>query len=233
MNLSGKPGPGPFSSIILCSLLVLLGGCASEGDLGRPKYDYWSATARTYLEKARVVAAMREDPSLPLTAPEDALRERWRALRSLSYQGVVMDAAFSRDGDGYARVTGLAEDINVERQFFASFVEAADQVMTIDDIRVRRLKKLKSLEARKQRLLVKKRRRENLVIIREGVREMRRRLKRIRPFMERLSIAAPTVPMDGPEQAFEALNQDVVSFHASIDQRAHSRLAGRDRKPYK
>ncbi len=211
---------------VVCAGLVLSGlaGCSDRGDLGRSSPSLISQTYTGGYNKARQWLGEEEDYDLPLTAAEDALRMRARDMEAIRYVGVASHVAKSYTGDGYAQVAALTQELKVDRQRFADFVEAARKVMQIDAARSRRLQGLDALTTRRQLSVSLRRRGLNDRLIRNGVRAMRFRTKAYKKLLRQLPVERPEVPLTELRQAYEDFQEDVVRFHGEIDQRAHNRL---------
>ncbi len=211
-------------------LPLSLGGCSDQGDLGRHSPSLISTTTTASLNKVRRLLGEEEDYDLPFTAAEDALRSRARDMLAVRYAGLVSQTVPALHGDGFLRVAAIIEDLKVDRQRFAGFVQAARKVMQIDEARYERLAGLDALTARRQASVARKRRARNDELIRNGVRGMRERSLRYRQFMTRLPVEYPDVPLDELQAAFEEFHEDVVRFHAQIDRRAHRLLGTSSRR---
>lgn len=223
----------PVRQILILALLPALAACAAEGDLGRHDPSLVTTTYATVAGEVRERLHFIQDEELPLTAAEDALRDRAADLVAISRVGMPAERVRPRRGDGIARIEAFRDDIEVDTQRFRRFMRAADKVMQIDDARERRLRGLDALAATRQREAVKRRRWRNAELIRNGVRLMRERAEGIKYELKRLSVARPDVPLDEVEEAYEVFNEDVVRFHARIDQSDYLRLGEGGKGRYK
>ncbi len=210
--------------VLLVIVLTALGGCSDRGDFDRHSPSLVSRTYAKALGSIRQFAGEREDYDLPFTAAEDAMRNRVADLLSIRRSGVISQSIRARNGDGYMHIAAITEDIRVERQRFADFVEAARKTMQIDDARAARLAGLDALTARRQASLARERRRQNDRLIRDGVRSMRARSRQYDRIIRRLPVEWPEVPLQEIRNAHEELHEDVVRFHGEIDRHAHMRL---------
>lgn len=202
--------------------LPVLGGCSAKGDLGREAPP--SLVLRGYGQAesgVRRLIGRDEIPVLALTAAEDALRAGATDLAAPRFAGALFE---SPRGDGFAEVEALIFDLRVERDRFMEFVRAARKVIEIDEARERRLQGLEAFEQRRQYANVRERQLENVELIRNGLRDMRRQLKHQSSRMKRLSVSYPDVPLAEAEAAYTLCKEDVVSFHAEIDHRAYLQL---------
>lgn len=204
-------------------------GCSDRGDLGRHSPSLVSKVYTGTLAKAKDYLGEDVDADLPLTAAEDALRSRSQDMQSIRYSGVISQIVRAPGGDGFSRVAAMTQDLRVDRQRFASFVEAAGKVMQIDNARRTRLKGLDALTARRQSSMVAERREINDKLIRNSVRAMRERSDNYRQNLQLLPVELPNVPLTELQTAHDDFHEDVVRFHAKIDQRAHGQL-GRNAK---
>lgn len=205
-------------------ILLPLGGCSDQGDLGRHSPSLVSQTYTGALNKTKIFLGEDEDYDLPLTAAEDALRTRARDMQSIRYAGIVGQIIPARNGDGFLHVAAIMRDVEVDRQRFKRFGEAARKTMHIDDVRHERLAGLDALTARRQFSVATARRGENNRLIRSGGRAMRKRSRRYRQVLERLPVEYPQVPLASLQAVHEDFHEDVVRFHAEIDQHAHMQL---------
>lgn len=217
---------------LLCLALVLLplAGCTQRGDLGRERRSIFVEDVRANVERVHRLIAVDVPPELPLTAAEDALRQGIGELYDLDRQAGLYHG---RHGDGYGFVEEAIVDLRADRQQFGRFAVAALKTLEIDDARDRRLKGVEALEARRKYRLVTQRRRENTELVHTGLRMMRALLADERSRLQQLSIDFPDVPLDEAERVYEACKDDVIAFHASIDQRDFSQLRGVDAGAYK
>ncbi len=208
-------------------------GCSDRGDLGRHSPSLISKTYTSTLAKAYEVLGEPEDYDLPLTAAEDALRLRAQDMASMGTSGVISQIVRPLHGDGFSRVEAITEDLKVERQRFGRFVEAARQVMRIDQARARVLEGLDAIAARRQKSVAVERRGRNDQIIRQSVRTMRERSLDYQELLKALPVEYPDVPLRELQNAYEAFHEDVVRFHAEIDKYAYMKLGRGRQKSYK
>jgi hypothetical protein len=213
---------------MLALFAPVLGACSDMGDLGRRSPSLLSRTYDDAAAAAQRMAGLEESYDLPLTAAEDALRTRHEDLRALARASLVSRMLRKVRGggeDGFGHIEALTGDIEVERERFGMFVKAARRVMLIDAARLHRLEGLSAIKAARQRRAVRARARENSGLIRHGVRLMRRHVGLYRRHLAALPIEWPDVPLAGIESAFDKLNNDVIGFHAELDEKAYQRLA--------
>ena len=190
------------------------------------------AVAKTY-DVAREFVGEEKDYDLPLTASEDALRNRVANLGTIGLVSLLSETAPALGRDGFSRVGSMTDDIKVDHQRFTSFVEAANNVMRIDEARESRLRGVDALTARRQAKLVAERRERNNRLIRNGVRSARERSEQYREILMGLPVEYPDVPLEELQIAYEAFHEDVVRFHAKIDQLAHMKLGASDKSSLK
>ncbi len=222
-----------FSYILLEAMAFGIAGCTDQGDYGRHDPSLFSKTYTSSIASARHYLGEEQDYDLPLTASEDALRTRAYDMASIQMIGVAAEIIPARDGDGFARVAAIIEDVKVDHQRFLRFVEAARKVMAIDEARAIRLKGLDALTARRQSFAANERRGRNDLLIRDGVRAMRERSTKYRELLVQLPVERPEVPLGELQSAYDRFHEEVVLFHGEIDQRAHLQLGESRRKSMK
>lgn len=154
------------------ALLVLLAGCAQEGDFGRPKASAWNSLVET---TGTLAAREREEPAsdFPLTDDERTLRDRawrflmpsagrdaftdllanltrsrllppnWRSSDPAAYHDTLMDGAFRSPVSRYRR---LSEDIGADARLIPQFAALAARVKEADALRLRSLPFVKALD---------------------------------------------------------------------------------------
>jgi hypothetical protein len=223
-DVQNRPATRYIFSLLSFLIASATGGCSDRGDLGRHSPSLVTKTYTGAFSKAREFLRVDDDYDLPLTAAEDALRSRAEDLQAISYAGVLAEIVRPPGSDGFSRVEAIVQDVRVDRKRFAGFVEAARQVMLIDDRRHTLLKGLDALTARRQYGIAVKRRGQNNQLIRDGVRTMRERSKNYAETLKYLPVEWPDVPLARLQDAYEDFHEDVVRFHAEIDQKAHMKL---------
>ncbi|WP_147076308.1 hypothetical protein [Methylobacterium haplocladii] len=145
--------------------LLLVGGCAQEGDFGRPAPSAWNALVDS---TGAIAAREREEPSsvFPLTDDERILRDRaWRFLMPAQGRAAFVDvlANLTRsrllppfwridDIEGYhagliagpfrspySRYSRLSEDATADGRLIPPFAATASRVLDADRLRLRAL----------------------------------------------------------------------------------------------
>lgn len=145
--------------------LFLMGGCAQEGDFGRPAPSAWNAIVDS---TGAIAAREREEPSsvFPLTDDERILRDRaWRflmpaqgraaftdILANLTRSRLLPPSARIDDIEGYhaeliagpfrspySRYSRLSEDATADGRLIPPFAATASRVIDADGLRLRAL----------------------------------------------------------------------------------------------
>lgn len=213
------------------AILVLLTGCAQQGDFGRPKAGAWNSLVET---TGTLAAQEREEPAstFPFTDEERTLRDRawrflmpaagheaftdalanltrtrvlppsWRTDDPAAYHDILMAEAFRSPVSRYRR---LSEDIGADARLIPQFVALAVRVKDADALRLRSLPFAKSLDdgdVRQAAMRVA----ENRCLIAWVRLETRRRAGRYRYALEHLVIEAPGPELTAVAQALAALN---------------------------
>ena len=161
-----------MSRRIALASLVLLTGCAQEGDFGRPAAGTWNAAIDT---TGTITARLRDEPAslFAMTDDERTLRDRaWRYLMPAQARDAFLDilANLTRtrvfppnwrddDPDAYyeglvgqdfrsqvSRYNRLSEDAVADGRLLPLFAATAQRVIEADSLRLRSLPFAKSLD---------------------------------------------------------------------------------------
>lgn len=223
---SGRHG----ARVAAASALLILAGCAQEGDFGRPAPSAWNSLVAT---TGTLAAGEREEPAsrFALTDDEATLRDRawrflmpaagrdaftsvlanltrtrvlpptWRPSDAADYQDTLMAEAFRSPVSRYRR---LSEDIIADGRLIPLFAATALRVKDADALRLRSLPFVRTLgddDVREAAMRVA----ENRCLIAWVRLETHARIARYRYALEHLLIEVPGAEAVAAERSLDFL----------------------------